>query len=112
MQKINSIEKFNLIDSYWDPRIITEFNDSFIKFTRLKGQCAWHVHDDKDELFYIIKGKIQVKLRTHDIQLEEGEFFIVPKGVEHYTIAEEDAFVMLIEPKSSLNDPIYTKIQN
>lgn len=103
MGKVNLREKLKKFDQLWSPKIIGEMNESYIKVAKLKGEFIWHKHEKEDELFFVVKGKLVVKLREKDIQLEEGEFFIIPKGVEHLPVAEDEVHVMLIEPKSTLN---------
>jgi mannose-6-phosphate isomerase-like protein (cupin superfamily) len=102
MEKVNLAHKFSLFQDYWSPKVAGELNDSYVKLAKLKGEFVWHHHEAEDELFLVIKGKLLIKLRDRDIWLEEGEFVIIPKGVEHLPIAEE-AHVLLLEPKSTLN---------
>ncbi len=103
MNAVNVVNKFNLFQEYWSPRIAGELNDSYIKLAKLKGEFVWHHHENEDELFLVVKGKLLIKLRDHDLRLEEGEFAIIPKGVEHCPVAEEEVHVILFEPKSTLN---------
>ncbi len=103
MEKVNLNRKLNLFTDYWSPKIVGELNDAYIKLVKLKGEFVWHQHAEEDELFLVIKGTLQIKLRDRDIWLEEGEFFIVPKGVEHLPIAREEVHALLMEPKSTLN---------
>ena len=103
LEKVNLADKLSLFNDYWSPRIVGELNDSHVKLVKLKGEFTWHHHEAEDELFLVIKGKLLIKLRDRDIWLEEGEFVIIPKGVEHLPIAEEEAHVLLLEPKSTLN---------
>ncbi|MBI3667814.1 MAG: cupin domain-containing protein [Acidobacteria bacterium] len=103
MEKVNLTEKLRLFKDYWRPRIAGELNDSFVKLVKLKGEFVWHHHDKEDELFLVVKGKLLIRFRDRDIRLNEGEFVIVPKGVEHLPIAEEEAHVLLLEPKTTLN---------
>jgi mannose-6-phosphate isomerase-like protein (cupin superfamily) len=103
MDKVNLVQKFSLFQDYWSPKIAGELNDSYIKLVKLKGEFVWHHHDTEDELFLVIKGRLLIKLRDRDIFLEEGEFVIIPRGVEHLPIAEEEAHVVLLEPKTTLN---------
>ena len=103
MEKINLEEKFSLFNEYWSPRIIGEVNDSYVKIAKFKGEFTWHVHDNEDEMFYVIKGTLTIKFRGKDIRLQAGESIIIPKGTEHMPFAEEEAHVLLIEPKSTLN---------
>jgi mannose-6-phosphate isomerase-like protein (cupin superfamily) len=103
MDKVNLSQKFALFQEYWSPKIAGELNDSYIKLAKLKGEFVWHQHENEDELFLVVKGQLLIKLRDRDIQLKEGEFVIIPKGVEHLPIAEEEVHVLLLEPKSTLN---------
>ena len=103
MEKVNLTQKFNLFNEYWNPKIAGELNDSYVKLAKLKGEFVWHQHEAEDELFLVVKGKLLIKLRDRDIWLEEGEFVIIPKGIEHMPVAEEEVHIMLIEPKSTLN---------
>jgi mannose-6-phosphate isomerase-like protein (cupin superfamily) len=103
MDKVNLAQKFSLFQEYWSPKIAGEINDSHVKLAKLKGEFVWHQHDTEDELFLVVKGKLLIKLRDRDIFLEEGEFVIIPRGVEHLPIAEEEAHVLLLEPKTTLN---------
>jgi mannose-6-phosphate isomerase-like protein (cupin superfamily) len=103
MDKVNLAQKFGLFQEYWSPKIAGELNDSHVKLVKLKGEFVWHQHDTEDELFLVVKGSLLIKLRDRDIFLEEGEFVIIPRGVEHLPIAEEEAHVLLLEPKTTLN---------
>jgi mannose-6-phosphate isomerase-like protein (cupin superfamily) len=103
MVKVNLAQKFTLFHEHWQPKIIGELNDSFIKLAKLKGEFVWHHHDTEDELFLVIKGHLLIKLRDADIQLEPGELVVIPKGVDHLPVAEEEVQVMLIELKTTLN---------
>src|SRR2546426_12761653 len=103
MDKVNLAQKFNLFQEYWSPKIVGELNDSYVKLAKLKGEFVWHHHDEEDELFLVIKGSLLMKLRGRDIRVEEGEFIIIPRGVEHLPVAENEAHVLLLEPKTTLN---------
>lgn len=103
MEKVNMMEKFGLFTDYWRPRIAGELNDAYVKLAKLKGQFVWHKHDDEDELFLVVRGTLKIQLRDREFRLHEGEFLIVPRGVEHIPVAEDEVWVMLIEPKSTLN---------
>jgi len=103
IQKVSPTEKLCLFDEYWNPKIIGELNDSFVKLVKLKGEFVWHHHEKEDELFLVIKGSLLMKLRDREIRVEEGEFVIIPRGVEHLPVAEEEVHVLLLEPKSTLN---------
>ncbi|MGA7194711.1 MAG: cupin domain-containing protein [Anaerolineales bacterium] len=100
---INLISKFNLFQEPWHPKIVGELNDSYVKLAKLKGEFVWHHHDNEDELFLVIKGTLVIKLRDQELTIHEGEFVIIPKGVEHLPVAEEEVQVLLLEPKSTLN---------
>lgn len=103
MEKINLEEKFQLFDEYWSPRIIGEVNDSYIKIAKFKGEFTWHTHENEDEMFYVIKGTLTIELRDQHIKLQAGESIIIPKGTEHFPVANGEVHVLLIEPKSTLN---------
>jgi mannose-6-phosphate isomerase-like protein (cupin superfamily) len=101
MDKVNIKEKFSLFSKYWTPKIVGELNEQYVKLAKVKGEFVWHKHDEEDEFFMVIKGSLTIKLRDRDIQLTEGELFIVPKGVEHRPVALEEAHVLLFEPKET-----------
>ncbi|WP_199927877.1 cupin domain-containing protein [Brevibacillus brevis] len=103
MEKVNVAEKFTLFHEYWNPKIAGEINDSYVKLAKLKGEFVWHQHENEDEMFLVVKGKLLIKFRDKDVWLNEGEFLIVPKGVEHMPVAEEEVHVLLLEPKTTLN---------
>lgn len=103
IEKVNLARKFSLFDEYWSPRIAGELNDSYVKLAKLKGEFVWHHHDHEDELFLVVKGRLTIRLRDRDIELAEGEFVIIPKGVAHLPVAVEEAHVVLLESKSTLN---------
>ena len=103
MDKVNLAQKFSMFQEYWSPKIVGELNDSYVKLVKLKGEFVWHHHDTEDELFLVVKGRLLIKLRDRDILLEEGELVIIPRGVDHLPIAEEEAHVLLLEPKTTLN---------
>jgi len=103
MEKINIYEKLNLFNEYWSPKILGEVNESYVKIAKLKGEFVWHKHEDEDEMFYVINGKLIIKFRNKDVILKEGEFIIIPKGFEHMPVAEDEVHVMLIEAKTTLN---------
>ncbi len=103
MDKVNLAEKFSLFADHWSPKIVGELNDSYVKVVKLKGEFVWHHHEKEDELFLVVKGKLLIQLRDRDLWLQEGEFVIIPKGVEHLPVAEEEAHALLLEPKTTLN---------
>jgi mannose-6-phosphate isomerase-like protein (cupin superfamily) len=103
VEKVNLAQKFSYFDEYWSPRIAGELNDAYVKLVKLKGEFVWHHHEAEDELFWVVKGRLQIKFRDRDLWLEEGELVIIPKGVEHLPVAEEEVHVVLIEPKTTVN---------
>ncbi|HXF41709.1 MAG TPA: cupin domain-containing protein [Blastocatellia bacterium] len=103
MEKVNLAQKLALFDDRWNPKIAGELNDSYVKLVKLKGEFVWHHHEAEDELFLVIKGSLLMRFRNKDVRVEEGEFIIVPRGIEHLPIADEEVHIMLLEPKSTLN---------
>lgn len=103
ISKTNVQEKFLQINDYWNPRISGELNDSYIKMVKIKGEFIWHHHDDEDEMFFVCKGKLVIRFRDSEVTLNEGEFIVIPKGIEHQPVAEEEVHLLLIEPKTTLN---------
>ncbi|MGD8869103.1 MAG: cupin domain-containing protein [Gemmatimonadales bacterium] len=102
-EKVNLAQKLSLFDDRWSPKIIGELNDFYVKLAKLEGEFVWHHHDEEDELFLVIKGRLQMRFRDRDVWLEEGEFLIVPRGVEHLPVAPDETHVLLFEPRSTLN---------
>lgn len=103
IEKVSLTEKLGSFHDHWSPKIVGELNDSFVKLVKLKGEFVWHHHEAEDELFLVLKGSLLIRLRDRDIRVEEGEFLIIPRGVEHMPVAEEEVHVLLLEPKSTLN---------
>jgi mannose-6-phosphate isomerase-like protein (cupin superfamily) len=103
MSKVNIAEKFLQLSEHWSPRIVGELNGQHVKLAKLLGEFVWHHHDDEDELFLVIKGSLRMRLRDGDVVIDEGEFFIVPRGIEHMPVAEEEVHVLLIEPAGTRN---------
>ncbi|MFT5701391.1 MAG: mannose-6-phosphate isomerase-like protein (cupin superfamily) [Desulforhopalus sp.] len=103
MKVVDIKEKLSLFNEHWSPKIIGELNGQYVKLAKLKGQFVWHQHENEDELFMVMKGKLIIRLKDQDINLTQGQFFIIPRGTEHLPIAEEECHVMLFEPKSVLN---------
>lgn len=103
MNKIILKEKFEMISAYWDPKIIGEVNDAYVKLAKFKNEFVWHTHENEDEMFYVIQGTLTIKFRDKEVVLNEHECVIIPKGIEHMPYAEEEVLVMLIEAKSTLN---------
>jgi mannose-6-phosphate isomerase-like protein (cupin superfamily) len=103
MHSVNLAQKLRSFQDLWSPKIVGELNDHYVKLVKLKGEFVWHHHDAEDELFLVVKGRLQLKFRDRDLWLSEGEFAIVPRGVDHLPIAPEETHVLLLEPKSTLN---------
>ena len=103
VEKVSIGEKFALFDERWKPKIVGELNGQHVKLVKLLGEFVWHHHDDEDELFLVVKGRFRMEFRDTNVWIEEGEFIVVPRGVEHRPVAEEEAHVLLFEPASTLN---------
>jgi mannose-6-phosphate isomerase-like protein (cupin superfamily) len=103
IEKVSLADKLSRFSDYWSPKVVGELNESYVKLVKLNGEFVWHHHETEDELFLVVKGKLLIKLRDRNIELEEGEFVIIPRGVEHLPIAEEETHVLLLEPKTTLN---------
>jgi mannose-6-phosphate isomerase-like protein (cupin superfamily) len=107
MNKINLNQKLSLINDYWDPRIAGELNDQYVKLVKFQGPFTWHHHDKEDELFMVVKGRFRMEYRDdgsdQSVWIEEGEMIIVPRGVDHRPVADEECHVLLFEPVSTLN---------
>jgi mannose-6-phosphate isomerase-like protein (cupin superfamily) len=100
---VNLAQKFSLIGDHWKPRIAGEINDSYLKLVKVKGEFVWHHHDVEDELFLVVKGRLVMRFHDGDVAINEGEFLIVPHGVEHCPVAEEEVELILLEPKTTVN---------
>ena len=103
MHKVNLSQKFVQIEEFWSPRIVGELNGQVVKIARIEGEFIWHKHEEQDEFFLVVKGEMVIRLRDRDVNLKEGEFFVVPRGVEHKPIAEEEAHILMFEPAGTLN---------
>jgi len=103
MQAVNLEEKFSSFSDYWNPKIVGELNGQVVKIARIKGEFIWHKHDMEDEFFLVVKGRMQIKLRGEEVSINEGEFYIVPRGVEHKPVADEEVWILMFEPESTLN---------
>jgi mannose-6-phosphate isomerase-like protein (cupin superfamily) len=103
MQKVNLADALASFSEHWQPRIVGELNGQHVKVVKLRGEFVWHHHENEDELFLVVKGSLTIQLRERDILLREGEFFIVPRGVEHRPVADEEAHLLLFEPAGTLN---------
>jgi mannose-6-phosphate isomerase-like protein (cupin superfamily) len=101
--KVNLAEKFALIDEHWRPKVVGELNGQEVKLVKLQGEFPWHHHEREDEMFLAVKGSFRIEFRDKTVELAEGEFVIVPRGVEHRPVAEEEVEVLLFEPKNVLN---------
>jgi mannose-6-phosphate isomerase-like protein (cupin superfamily) len=92
-----------LFDEHWQPKIVARINDNDVRIVKVKGEFVWHKHDDTDDLFVVLEGHLTIQLRDRNVELDEGELFVVPRGVEHCPRAEEEAAVLLIEPAGTVN---------
>lgn len=103
MHAINLQQKLRKIDKHWDPKVVAELNENYIKLAKIKGEFVWHKHDNEDELFFVVQGNLTIRFRGGETQLAPGELCVIPKGVEHMPVAPEEVHIMLVEPKSTLN---------
>jgi mannose-6-phosphate isomerase-like protein (cupin superfamily) len=103
MQKVNLSENFSMFSEHWSPKIVGELNGQQVKLVKFKGPFHFHFHEHEDELFYVVKGSFDMEFRDKTITIQEGEFIIVPRGIEHRPHAKEEVEVMLFEPASTLN---------
>lgn len=103
MNPVDIKEKLAQFSDYWRPKIIGELNGQVVKVAKLKGEFVWHHHEHEDEMFMVIEGNLVLKLQDGEVKLKEGQFYIIPKGIEHMPVAEEECHVLLFEPKSVLN---------
>lgn len=103
MDKITLTEKFTHISDHWNPRIIAELNGQHVKLVKIKGEFIWHQHEHEDELFYVVAGRFRMEFRDKQVWLESGDMLVVPRGVEHRPVADEEADIMLFEPVGTLN---------
>jgi mannose-6-phosphate isomerase-like protein (cupin superfamily) len=103
VRKVNLGEKLALFGDLWSPRIVGQVNDTHIKLVKLQGEFVWHQHELEDELFLVLTGRLTIRLRDGDINLEPGEFVIIPHGVEHMPVAAEEVHILLVEPKATVN---------
>jgi mannose-6-phosphate isomerase-like protein (cupin superfamily) len=103
MEKVNIHQKLGMFQEYFSPKLVAELNGQSVKLVKLQGSFVWHHHDDEDELFMVLKGRLRMELRDGDIVLEEGEMLVVPRGVEHRPSAEEETHILLFEPATTLN---------
>ena len=103
VDKVNIEEKLALFDERWKPKIVGELNGQYVKLVKFIGEFVWHHHDEEDEMFLVVDGRFRMEFRDREVWIEEGEFIVVPRGVEHRPVAEEVVNVMLFEPASTLN---------
>lgn len=103
MEAVNISKKFAAFSDYWNPKIVGELNGQHVRVVKLHGEFVWHHHDFEDELFLVVKGRLLMKFRDREVWVNEGEFIIIPKGVEHLPVAEEEVHVILLEPATTLN---------
>ncbi|OOG77040.1 cupin domain-containing protein [Algoriphagus sp. A40] len=103
MEKVNLSQKFGLFNEHWAPKIVGELNGQHVKLVKLQGEFVWHKHELEDELFFVVKGTLLMELRDKTVTIQENEFLIMPRGVEHRPVAPEEVWIMLFEPASTLN---------
>jgi len=103
MEVINLEEKFGAFDTLWDPKIAAELNENYVKLAKVRGEFVWHRHEAEDELFLVVRGRLAIDLRDRTLELNEGDLCVIPRGVEHRPRADEEAQILMIEPKSTLN---------
>ena len=103
MNKINLRGKLALLDEHWSPRVVGALNGQLLKLVKFRGEFVWHHHEHEDELFLVVNGRFRMEFRDRHVWLEEGEFIVVPRGVEHRPVADEEAHVLLFEPATTLN---------
>jgi mannose-6-phosphate isomerase-like protein (cupin superfamily) len=103
MNKINLADKLAQFDDYWSPKIVGELNGQHVKLAKIKGEFVWHHHEQEDELFLVLDGRMRLEFRDHQVVLEKGECCIVPRGVEHRPVGEEEAHLLVFEPVGTLN---------
>ncbi len=103
MEKVNIKEKFALFNEHWQPKIVGELNNQHVKLAKFQGEFVWHQHEQEDELFLVVKGRFRMDFRDREVWIKEGEFIIVPHGVEHRPFAEEEVHVLLFEPSGTRN---------
>lgn len=103
VEKVNLAHKFNQFNDYWSPRLAGQVNNFAVKLVKLRGEFVWHHHEAEDELFLVVKGQLRIELRDGEVVLDEGEFAIIPKGVEHRPVADDEVHVLLLEPDTTLN---------
>ena len=106
LEKVNLVEKFGLFSEHWSPKVAGELNDNYVKLAKIKGEFIWHKHELEDEMFFVVKGDLVIKVRDpkeREIPLTDGEFIIIPKGIEHMPVADSEVWLMMVEPKTTVN---------
>jgi mannose-6-phosphate isomerase-like protein (cupin superfamily) len=103
IEAINLAEKLGRFDQYWSPKIVGELNGQYVKLAKFKGEFVWHQHEAEDELFYVTRGELLIQLQGGEVRVRQGEFAIVPRGVKHRPVAEQEVHVLLFEPRSTVN---------
>jgi len=103
VEKINLADKLSQFDEHWSPRIVAELNGQHVKLAKVKGEFEWHHHEDEDELFHVLKGRLTIEFRDRSVELGPGECLVVPRGVEHRPVAEQETHILMFEPASTLN---------
>lgn len=103
MEKVNLADKLACIDDHWHPRLVAELNGQHVRLVKVRGEFVWHRHEHEDELFLVLRGRLVLELRDRHVELEEGELFVVPRGVEHRPVAEEEVHLLLFEPATTRN---------
>jgi len=103
VEKVNLAEKFELFSEHWQPKLLGQLNDYDIRIAKIQGDFVWHTHDDTDEFFFIVKGQMEMVLRDKTIELEAGDIFVVPRGVEHKPYAPDECHILMLEPQGTLN---------
>jgi len=103
MNKVNLAQKFSQFSEQWSPKIVGRVNDCEVKLAKVEGEFIWHHHEHEDELFFVVKGRLTMRLRDREVVIDEGEFFVVPRGVEHQPFAARETWIMMIEPAGTVN---------
>jgi len=103
MNAVNIEEKLSQVKDHWSPTIVGELNNDYVKVVKFRGEFLWHHHDNEDEMFLVVKGVMRMRFRDRDVLVHPGEFIIVPRGVEHMPVAEDEVHVVLLEPRTTLN---------
>ena len=103
MDRIDLAEKFSLFTDQWQPRIVAELNGQHVKIARIEGEFVWHDHPEADEMFFVVKGAFRMEMRDRTVNLSQGDMMVVPRGVEHRPVADEECWIMMLEPKGTVN---------